>query len=144
MHPRTMALDVGDRRIGIAITDAIGMTVQARPTLIRTTLEQDIAHIRTLIEDDGVERLVVGHPRHMDGKASRQTRKTEAFVGQLEAVLDVPIVLWDERLTSFDAEQRLEEMGMDWRKRKKHVDELAAILILEDFLSRPQAMGRNA
>ena len=85
-----------------------------------------------------------GTPGTWTASASRQTRKTEAFVGQLDAVLDVPIVLWDERLTSFEAEQRLEEMGMDWRKRKKHVDELAAILILEDFLSRRQAMGRNA
>lgn len=139
-----MALDPGDRRIGIAITDAIGMTVQARPTRTRTTLAEDIAHIRTLVEDNDVERLVVGHPRHMDGKASRQTRKTEVFVEQLKAGVAVPIVLWDERLTSFEAEQRLEEMGMDWRKRKKHVDELAAILILEDFLGSRKEAGRKA
>ena len=131
-----MALDVGDRRIGIAITDAEGITVSVRPTRIRAGLERDIRHIRALIETDGVERLVVGMPRHMDGAPSRQTRKTAAFLDRLEHALPIPVIEWDERLTSFAAEQALEAMGLDWRKRRKHVDAMASTLILEDFLER--------
>ena len=134
MPLRTMALDVGDKRIGIAVTDALGMTVQGRPTRGRKSPSADVEYIRALVEEDGVVEVVVGHPRHMDGSRTRQTEKTEAFAEQLKTVLPVPVVLWDERLTSFDAEEQLEEMGMGWRKRRNHVDELAATLILEDYL----------
>lgn len=129
-----MALDVGDRRIGIAITDALGLTVQGRPTRIRTNLDDDIDHIRMLVEENHVRELVVGHPVHMDGTPSRQTEKTEAFGRQLESLLRIPLIFWDERLTSFAAEEHLKELGLNWRKRRKHVDELAATLILEDYL----------
>jgi putative Holliday junction resolvase len=132
-----MALDVGDRRIGIAVTDALGMTVQGRPTRVRTRLDDDIEHIRELVEENSVAELVVGYPVRMDGSSSRQTAKTENFAKELKSALSIPIVFWDERLTSFTAEQRLEEMGLDWRKRRKHVDEFAATLILEDYLARP-------
>ena len=131
---RTMALDVGDRRIGIAITDRLGLTVQGRPTCGRRTLTEDVEHIRSIVEEDGVGEVVVGHPRHMDGARTLQTVKTEAFAEHLSTVLTVPVVLWDERLTTVAAEEHLEAMGLDWRKRRRHVDELAATLILEDYL----------
>ncbi len=134
MPVRTMALDVGDKRIGIAVTDALGMTVQGRPTRGRKSLSADIEYIRALVEEDSVVEVVVGHPRHMDGTRTRQTEKTEAFAEHLKTALPVPVVFWDERLTSFDAEERLEEMGLGWRKRRDYVDELAATLILEDYL----------
>ena len=130
-----MALDVGDRRIGIAVTDRLGITVQGRPTLRRTDPERDIAHILKVVEDECVSQLVVGYPVHMDGKPSRQTEKTEAFIARLGECLSIPIVRWDERLTSYAADLDLEDMGFDWKKRKQHVDELAATLILEDYLS---------
>ena len=134
-QPRTMALDVGDRRIGVAITDALGLTVQGRPTRARTNLDEDIAHIRTLVEEYCVQKIVVGHPKNMDGTGSQQTEKTEVFARQLKSMLNIQVIFWDERLTSFAAEEHLKEMGLNWRKRKKHVDELAATLILEDYLS---------
>jgi putative Holliday junction resolvase len=132
---RVMALDVGDRRIGIAVTDRLGVTVQGRPTLRRTDRESDFDHIRQLVEEEEVTELVVGCPVHMDGARSRQTEKTEAFIAELERSLSIPVVAWDERLTSDAADRDLAEMGFDWRKRKKHLDELAATLILEDYLS---------
>lgn len=132
---RFMALDVGDRRIGIAITDRLGLTVQGRPTLRRTDPGRDIGHIREIVEDEGVTELVVGYPVHLDGTPSRQTEKTEAFIAELGEQLRIPITRWDERLTSDAADRHLEAMGFDWKKRKKHVDELAATLILEDYLS---------
>ncbi len=128
-----MALDVGDKRIGMAITDALGITVQGRPTLRRRTLESDIEQIRQVVADEEVEEVVVGHPLHMDGASSPQSQKVEKFVESLRDAIGVRVVLWDERLTSFAAEQHLEELGFDWRARRKHVDEVAAILILEDY-----------
>ena len=133
---RRMALDVGDRRIGIAVTDRLGMTVHGRPTRVRTNLDADVLHICGLVGSEGVGEVVVGLPRHMDGKRSRQTEKTEVFAERLTRDLPVPVVLWDERLTSFAAEQQLRELGLAWRKRRKHVDELAATLILEDYLEQ--------
>jgi len=131
-----MALDVGDKRIGMAITDALGVTVQGRPTLNRKTLTGDIEQIRQMIDDEAVAEIVVGHPLHMDGASSPQSQKVERFVETLREAVGVRIVLWDERLTSFAAEQHLEELGLDWRARRKHVDEVAAIFILEDYLGR--------
>ena len=132
--PRYMALDVGDRRIGIAITDRLGLTVQGRPTLYRTDPVRDIGLIGKLVEEEGVSDLVVGCPVHMDGTPSRQTEKTQAFISELRKHLSIRVVAWDERLTSYAADRDLEDMGFDWKKRKKHVDELAATLILEDYL----------
>ncbi len=133
---RTMALDVGDKRIGMAITDALGVTVQGRPTLHRRTLSGDIAQISQVIADEAVVEVVVGHPLHMDGASSPQSQKVERFVESLREAISVRVVLWDERLTSFAAEQHLEELGLDWRARRKHVDEVAAIFILEDYMGR--------
>ena len=133
---RTMALDVGDKRIGMAITDALGVTVQGRPTLHRRTLSGDIAQISQVIADEAVVEVVVGHPLYMDGASSPQSQKVERFVESLREAISVRVVLWDERLTSFAAEQHLEELGLDWRARRKHVDEVAAIFILEDYMGR--------
>ena len=121
----------------MAITDALGVTVQGRPTLNRKTLTGDIEQIRQMIDDEAVAEIVVGHPLHMDGASSPQSQKVERFVETLREAVGVRIVLWDERLTSFAAEQHLEELGLDWRARRKHVDEVAAIFILEDYLGRP-------
>jgi len=134
--PRTLALDVGDRRIGIAITDRLGVTIQARPTLARTSDNADVEHLRIMIRDEQVEQVVVGLPLHMSGHKSPQCERVEAFAARLREVVDTPLVFQDERLTSFAAEQALEELGMDWRERRKRVDAMAARLILEDFLSR--------
>lgn len=120
----------------MAITDALGVTVQGRPTLNRKTLTGDIEQIRQMIDDEAVAEIVVGHPLHMDGASSPQSQKVERFVETLREAVGVRIVLWDERLTSFAAEQHLEELGLDWRARRKHVDEVAAIFILEDYLGR--------
>jgi putative Holliday junction resolvase len=131
---RTLALDVGDRRIGIAVTDRLGLTVQGRPTRMRRGLGADIEHLRSLVEAEGVQKVVVGLPLHMDGRESPQSLKTKAFAAHLQEAIDVPVVFWDERLTSFAAEQELEELGLNWQKRRGRVDEAAATLLLEDFL----------
>ena len=139
---RVMALDVGDKRIGIAISDALLLTAQGRPTLRRKDLKSDIEHLRKMAAENEVHEILVGRPLHMSGEESPQSQKVARFAEELRQVLGIPVVSWDERLTSFAAEQHLEEMGLNWRQRREHVDKIAAMIILQNYLdSRP---GRTA
>jgi putative holliday junction resolvase len=131
---RIMGLDVGDRNIGIAVSDSLLLTAQGRPTLRRTSWKADVAHLRRVVQDDEVERIVVGNPLHMDGREGLQSQKIARFATKLSKTLGLPVILWDERLTSVAAEQHLEEAGLKWRDRKKHVDKIAAMFILQDYL----------
>ena len=131
---RIMALDVGDKKIGVAVSDSLLNIAQPRPTLERRNLQTDLQRLRELVEGDGVQEIVVGNPIHMDGRESRQSNKVQRFARQLSKALGLPVVFWDERLTSFAAEQQLEEIGLNWRKRRKHVDQVAAMLILQSYL----------
>ena len=131
---RILALDIGDRRIGVAISDELGITAHGRPTLKRLTVERDIERIKKLIEEDQVGQIIIGLPLHMDGRESRQSQKISRFADQIREALTVPVVLWDERLTSFAAEEHLREMGLNWRKRRERVDQMAAVFILQSYL----------
>jgi len=129
-----MALDVGDKTIGVAISDALLLTAQGRSTIRRKGLQSDIEVLRHLVEENEVHQIVVGQPLHMDGKESRQSQKVRSFADELQKHLHIPIIFWDERLTSFAAEQHLAEMGLNWRKRRQHVDKIAAMIILQNYL----------
>jgi putative pre-16S rRNA nuclease len=129
-----MALDVGDKKIGLAISDEMLLTAQSRPTLRRTNLNSDVEFLRKLAEMNEVQEIVVGNPLHMDGRPSPQSQKIARFARKLHEVTHIPVTFWDERLTSFAAEQHLEEMGLNWRKRREHVDQVAAMLILQSYL----------
>ena len=133
---RIMGLDVGDRFIGIAISDLMGLTAQGRPTLKRSNLASDLAELGRIAQENEVEQIVVGQPLHMDGRISPQSEKIARFARKLHHSTGIPIVFCDERLTSFEAEQHLEEMGVHWRKRRDHVDRIAAMLILQSYLDR--------
>src|SRR5688500_3636421 len=135
---RVMALDVGNRRIGVAVSDSLLLTAQGRPTLERTSWAADLRHLQQIVEQDEVHQIVVGQPLHMSGEQSRQSLKIARFADKLQKALRVPVVLWDERLTSFAAEEHLESMGLKWRERRKHVDRIAAALILQSFLDSRQ------
>src|SRR5207244_12783255 len=108
---RIMALDLGDKTIGIAISDALLLTAQGRTTVRRKYLKSDIETLRRLVAENEVHEIIVGQPLHMDGRESRQSQKVAQFAEELKKVVDLPIVFWDERLTSFEAEQHLEQMG---------------------------------
>jgi putative Holliday junction resolvase len=131
---RVMALDVGDKKIGVAISDELLLTAQGRPTLRRKNLRSDLEILRRLAMENDVQEVVVGQPLHMDGTPSAQSRRVARFSEELRRVLSLPIVFWDERLTSFEAEQHLEQMGINWRERRKHVDKVAAMIILQSYL----------
>jgi putative Holliday junction resolvase len=131
---RVMALDVGDKSIGVAISDALLLTAQARPTLRRKNVKFDVAALSAMAKENEVHEIVVGHPLHMDGKQSAQSAKVARFVEELRKAVDVPIIFWDERLTTFEAEQHLEKMGLNWRRRREQVDKIAAMIILQSYL----------
>ena len=129
-----MGLDVGDKTIGVAVSDELLLTAQARPTIHRKNLKSDLEALRQIVAENDVQQIVVGQPLHMNGKPSAQSVKVERFTEELRKVVDLPIVFWDERLTSFEAEQHLEQMGMNWRRRRRHVDKIAAMIILQNYL----------
>src|SRR6266705_5567241 len=131
---RVMALDVGDKTIGVAISDSLLLTAQARPTVRRKDIASDIEKLRRLAQENEVHEVVVGQPLHMDGRPSPQSQKVARFARKLHDATQVPIVFCDERLTSFAAEQHLEEMGLNWRKRREQVDKIAAMIILQTYL----------
>src|SRR5262249_21146215 len=105
---RVMALDVGDKTIGVAVSDSLLLTAQGRATIHRKSLHHDIASLRRLVEENEVHQIVVGQPFNMDGTESRQSQKVRTFAEEIRNHLNVPIVFWDERLTSFAAEEHLE------------------------------------
>ena len=139
---RVAGLDVGERRIGVAVSDATGTL--ARPVgVVRTSgldgdaLDRTTAEITRLAdEDDGLVALVVGLPRRLDGSANDMTSRVEAFARTLGRRTSLPIVLQDERLTSLEAESRLAVREKDWRVRKQRIDAAAAAIILLDYLDR--------
>ena len=138
---RVMGLDVGDKTIGIAISDSLLLTAQGKATVHRADGTAVIRHLRTLVEEYDVHRIIIGNPLHMDGKPSRQGAKIMKFGRQLEKELHLPVVYWDERLTSVAAEEHLEEMGLNWRERRKHVDKIAAMVILQSYLNSLASAG---
>jgi len=135
---RIMALDVGEKTIGVAISDSLLLTAQARPTIRRKSPSSDIELLRRMAEENEVHQILVGQPLHMNGKESRQSQRIGRFAAELKNKLDIPVLFWDERLTSFAADQHLEEMGLNWRQRREHIDKIAAMIILQDYLdNRP-------
>jgi putative holliday junction resolvase len=137
---RVLGIDYGARRIGLALSDATATLASPwrllqRPPSDAETLRVVLAEIAVLAADsDGLEAVVVGWPRRLDGTPTDQTPIVEAFARGLEAKLAVPVVLQDERLSSREAESRLAVREPDWRKRKKKIDAAAAAIILQDYL----------
>lgn len=137
---RVLALDVGRRRIGIAISDP--SAILARPLRTLDVAGKDpVVRVadevaRIAAEEEGLGLIVVGVPRHLSGEASDQTREVERFIARLRERVSLPIAVEDERLTSREAESRLAERERDWRARKARLDAAAAAIILQDFLDR--------
>jgi putative holliday junction resolvase len=133
---RILALDVGSRRIGLAVSDALGITAQPLNTLTRTTKRADFAQIKKLIREYHVTELVLGNPLNMSGEAGAQAGKVAAFADELRNLLGLPVHLWDERLTSAEAHRILDDSGhsKDRMHRKGKVDRIAAMLILQAYM----------
>lgn len=138
---RILALDVGEKKIGVAISDELGWTAQGLPTLRRQTKDRDTCAIANIAEEKCVTRIVVGMPVSLDGSLGKKAREVAGFVEDLKRRLRLPIKVWDERFTSVQAERIMLEADLSRKKRKKKIDQLAAQLILQSYLdaeSRPQ------
>ncbi len=132
--PRILALDFGARRIGLAVSDQLGVTAQGLPTLLRSNKRNDLDHLRRVIRQYGVTEIVMGLPLRMSGAEGAQAEKVQAFAEQLRHKFKLPVHLFDERLTSVEANRMLRETDMSIRRRTEVVDQVAAVLILQSFL----------
>lgn len=143
--PRYLGLDVGSKRIGVAVSDELGLTAQPVLTLERKRHpREDLRSLARLARRFSVAAIVVGHPLHLSGGASPRSTKTEAFAAELGELTGLPIHLWDERLTTHEAHQILYQAGHDRQTHRKLVDQVAAVLILQSFLhSREQGTGKS-
>ena len=134
MVGRILALDLGKKRIGLAISDELGITAQGLETVERRGRRDDIEDLRKLISLRGVTKIVVGDPLHMNGDSSRQGDYTREFAGELERKTGLPVEFRDERWTSREAERTLRGSGVANGKRKATIDRLSAVILLQSYL----------
>jgi putative Holliday junction resolvase len=131
---RVLALDLGKRRIGLALSDELGITAQGLETLERSNIREDLAKLAQLALDKNVTLFLMGNPLHMSGREGRQTEYTREFAERLHAATGLPVEFRDERLTTVEAERVLRQSGISIQKRAKAVDRLAAVILLESYL----------
>ena len=131
---RILALDLGGRRIGLAVSDELGLTAQGLDTLERRNKRTDLAILTKLIRERGVTEILMGNPLNMRGDAGRQSNWVEEFAAALRKHTGLPVRLWDERLTTVEASRVLRESGIGIEKRAAAVDRLSAVILLQSYL----------
>lgn len=131
---RILGLDYGEKKIGAAICDELGMTAQGLTTIIRKNRKHDEVILDNLIKSYNVEKIVIGYPVRLDGSEGIQCEKVNRFSAQLSKTFSLPVVKWPETLSTKEAEEILIKSGIRWKKRKEKIDKLAACLILQDYL----------
>ena len=143
-HPRFLGLDVGSRRIGVAVSDELGLTAQPVLTLERRhNRREDLRSLALLARRFAVAGIVVGNPLHLSGEVSPQAAKPQAFAAELGELTGLPIHLWDERLTTREAHQILYEAGHARQQHRRIVDQVAATLILQSFMEKQGSQIRD-
>ncbi len=140
---RIMGLDVGDKTIGVAVSDMLGWTAQGLEVIRRTSINQDLARLKEIIDKQQVEKIVLGLPKNMNGTIGPQGEKVQEFAKEVENAFKLPVDFWDERLTTMAAEKMLIGADVSRGKRKKVIDKMAAVLILQGYLDRQQFKTRN-
>jgi len=130
------ALDVGDARIGVAVSDDLGVSVRGIGVVRRQGGSQDLAALARVLAPHEISRLVIGLPLNMDGTEGRQAIRVRAFGARLQTHLGLPIDYWDERLTTFEAEDQLRSRGVKAKRRRALIDQVAAEVILRSYLDR--------
>ena len=136
---RVLGLDIGERRIGVALSDPLMIMAGALTVVERVTDDAALKQIIDLARENEVERIVVGMPRSLDGSLGKQAQAVQSFVDLLKERTDIPVVTWDERLSTVAAERTMLEVGMKRDKRKKRRDSLAAAIILQGYLDREKS-----
>mgnify|MGYP002592068043 FL=1 len=134
---RILGLDYGSKTVGVAISDPLGITAQGVETIWRKQenhLRQTLARIEELISEYQVERIVLGYPKNMNNTIGERAQKSLEFKEMLERRTGLPVIMWDERLTTMAADRTLEETGVHKEDRKQYLDQVAAVFILQGYL----------
>ncbi len=134
--PRILAIDYGRKKIGLALSDELGLTAHPLATLVRTNRRNDLRRLREICRKHAVGRIVVGHPLHMTGEAGEMAQEATRFAARLQKDLGIGVVLVDERLTSWEAEQLMANASSKSRRKNKHLDGIAAAVLLRDYLNQ--------
>ncbi len=137
---RILAIDYGEKRLGLAISDPTGTIALGLPTLARIAKTSHFQKLTELVEREQVEEVVVGFPRNMNGTIGDMARAAKTFADSLRSHLRVPVSLWDERLTTKSAERSLVDAGVTFRKRKSRIDMVAAQILLQSYLEYRRRM----
>lgn len=146
---RIMGLDYGSKTVGVAVSDPRGLTAQGIEIVRRKSenkLRQTLARIEEIAKEYGVEKIVLGFPKHMNNDIGERAEKSLEFKEMLERRTGLPVVMWDERLTTVEADRTMMETGIRRENRKEYVDMIAAVFILQgylDYLSNQQATQEN-
>lgn len=134
---RVMGLDYGSKTVGVAISDPLGITAQGIETIERkeeNKLRKTLARIEELVKEYEVEKIVLGFPKNMNNTIGERAEKSLEFQAMLERRIGIPVIMWDERLTTIEAERTLMESNVRRENRKKYVDKIAAVFILQGYL----------
>jgi putative Holliday junction resolvase len=134
LPPRILGLDVGSKTIGLAVSDPLGITAQGLETIRRQNKRLDLGRLERVVQDYDVKEIVVGYPLRMSGAEGTQAERMRCFAEELRQRLHLPVHLWDERLTSAEANRVLRDSEMSIQRRGEVVDRLAAVLILQSWL----------
>ncbi len=141
---RMMALDLGSKTIGVAVSDELGMTAQGLKTIKRKTMKEDLVELLRIIDQYGIERIVIGLPKNMNGTLGEQAEKVIHWVDRIKGEIPVPIETWDERFSTVEASRRLLEADVSRKKRKRVIDKLAAVIILQGYLQQFRSHNHDA
>ncbi|RKW46443.1 MAG: Holliday junction resolvase RuvX [Lachnospiraceae bacterium] len=139
LKERIMGLDYGSKTIGVAISDALGLTAQPLETIERSgenKLRRSLARIAEIVREKDIKKIVVGLPINMDGRSGERAALTLEFVEKLKLRVDIPIVMQDERLTTVEADEILDESGVKKQDRKQFIDQIAAGIILKEYMEK--------
>jgi putative holliday junction resolvase len=137
---RILAIDYGSRRMGLAVSDPLGITAQGIETLERKNKRADFGRLERIIREYQIREIVLGNPLRMSGQEGAQSQKVAEFAEELRQRFELPVHLWDERLTSAEANRLLRENEVSLKRRNQAIDRMAAVLILQSFM---QARGIN-
>ena len=143
---RILGLDYGSKTVGVAVCDPLGITAQMIETIVRERedkLRRTLARIQALVEEYKIERIVLGYPKNMNNTLGERAARTEEFKAALERRTGIPVILWDERLSTAAAERVLIERGVRREHRKETVDQIAAALILQGYLDSLSVRNGN-
>ena len=138
---RFLGLDIGSKRIGLALSDELGITAQGLPTLTRTTLGNDIRKLLEIANQHDVKKIVIGLPKNMNGTLGKSAEQVLTFIQEMKVKTAIPVDVWDERLSTVAVTRTLVSANVSRRRRKEVVDKLAAVYILQGFLDSQKRLN---